>query len=157
LKIVDLFGITVTAGAGLCGAALAFSPGAAAAPLPTGGPTCTEQMAALGAPVANAAPPVPAVLPGPPVVAGAPPGAVPAGAPIAAGVPAGAPVAPAGSPLLQQAGTGKGVPTNPGPALSAFPVILPGPPPVPTPVSPVPVAEPTLVAATGPLPPCCNP
>jgi hypothetical protein len=157
LKIVDLFGITVTAGAGLCGAALAFSPGAAAAPLPTGGPTCTEQMAALGAPVANAAPPVPAVLPGPPVVAGAPPGAVPAGAHIAAGVPAGAPVAPAGSPLLQQAGTGKGVPTNPGPALSAFPVILPGPPPVPTPVSPVPVAEPTLVAATGPLPPCCNP
>jgi len=132
VKIFDLFGITVASSAGLCGAALAFSPGAAAAPQPTGGPTCIEQMAGLGAPVA--APPVPAVLPGPPVVAGAPPGAVPAGAPVPdgvpvpaglpygapvpAGVPAGAPVAagaPAtalvapAAPLLQQAGTGKGV------------------------------------------------
>jgi hypothetical protein len=159
LKILDLFGITVAASAGLCGAALAFSPGAAAAPLPTGGPTCMEQMAGLGAPVANAAPPVPAVLPGPPVVpAGAPlPAGAPAGVPVPAGVPAGAPVAPAGPPLLQQAGAGKGVPTNPGPALTAFPVILPGPPPVPTPASPVPVAGATLTAATAPLPPCCNP
>ncbi len=187
LKIFDLFGITVAASAGLCGAALAFSPGAAAAPPPTGGPTCMGQMAGLGAPATGAAPLVPAVLPGPPVVAGAPPGAVPAGAPVPAGVPAGAPVAAgvpagapvaagvpagapvaagvpagapvpaAGSPLLQQAGAGKGVPTNPGLALMAGPVVLPGPPPVPTPLSPVPVAGPTLAAATGPLPPCCNP
>jgi hypothetical protein len=153
LKILNLFGITVAASGGLCGAALAFSPGAAAAPLPTGGPTCMEQTAGLGAPL------IPAVLPGPPVVAArAPvPAGVPAGAPVAADVPAGAPVAPAGSPLPQQAGAGKGVPTNPGPALMAGPVVLPGPPPVPTPLSPVPVAGPTLAAATGPLPPCCNP
>jgi hypothetical protein len=144
VKILDLFGITVAASAGLCGAALALSPGAAAAPLPTGGPTCTEQMAGLGAPVANAARSVPAVLPGPPVV--------PAGAPVPAGVPA-------GPPLLQQAGSGKGVPTNPGSALTSGPVVLPGPPPVPTPLPPVPVAVAgaTLAAATGPLPPCCNP
>jgi len=183
LKIFDLFGITLASSAGLCGAALAFSPGAAAVPQPTGGPTCIEQMAGLGAPVT--APPVPAVLPGPPVVAGAPPGAVPAGAPVplgapdgvpvpaglpygapvpagvpagapvAAGVPATAPVAPA-APLLQQAGTGKGVPTNPAPALTVGPVVLPGPPPVPTPPSPAPMAHPTLVSATEPLPPCCN-
>jgi hypothetical protein len=154
LKIFGLFGITVAASAGLCGAALAFSPGAAAAPLPTGGPTC--QMLGLGAPVA-AAPPAPVVLPGPPVVpAGAPvPAGVPAGPPVAAGAPAGAPVAPAGAPLLQQAG-GKGVPTNPEPALTAGPVVLPGPP-APTPLPPVPVTGPTLVAATGPVPPCCNP
>ena len=47
------------------------------------------------------------------------------------GAPATAPVAPA-APLLQQAGTGKGVATNPGPELTAGPVVLPGPPPVPT-------------------------
>jgi hypothetical protein len=159
LKILDLFGITLAASAGLCGAALAFSPGAAAAPLPTGGPTCMEQVAGLGAPVAVAAPPVPAVLPGPPVVpAGAPvPAGVPAGAPVAAGAPAGAPVAPAGPPLLQQAGAGKGVPTDPGSALTSGPVVLPGPPPVPTPLPPVPVAGATLAAAPGPLPSCCSP
>jgi hypothetical protein len=196
LKIVDLFGITVAASAGLCGAALAFSPGAAAAPLPMGGPNCMQQMAGLGAPVANATPPVPVVLPGPPVVAAAPadavpagaaapadavpvgaavpaglpvgtpvPAGLPAGAPVLAGVPAGAPVvagapdaAPAApaAPLLQQAG-GKGVPTNPGPALTNSPVVLPGPPPEPTPPSPAPVARPTLVSAFGPLPACCNP
>jgi len=158
VKNFDLFGITVAASAGLCGAALAFSPGAAAAPLPTGGPTCLQEMAGV------AAPPVPAVLPGPPVVAGVPPGAVPAGAPVLAGAPAGAPVpagAPAGAPplaaaapLLGQSGAGKGVPTNPGPALMAGPVVLPGPPLAPTPPSPMPVARPTLVSATAP---CCNP
>jgi hypothetical protein len=156
LKFFDLFGITVAASAGLCAAALAFSPGAAAAPLPTGGPgcvqkmaglealtgvpACVDQMAGLAAPVAGAAPLVPAVLPGPPVVpAGAPlPAGLPAGAPVPAGLPAGAPVpvgapvaagvpggAPA-APLLQQSGTGKGVPTNGAP--TAGPVVLPGPP-----------------------------
>src|ERR1700691_815231 len=85
LKILDLFGITVAASAGLCGAALAFSPGAAAVPPRAGAPTCMEQVASLGAPL------VPAVLPGPPVVAGAPAGAVPAGAPVPAGLAGGGP------------------------------------------------------------------
>jgi hypothetical protein len=185
VKNFDLFGIEVAVSAGLCGAVLAFSPGAAAAPLPAGGPTCLEEMAGVAAPMANSAPPVLAVLPGPPAAAGAPLGAVPAGAPVLAGAPAGAPVAagaPAGAPVAagapagasmpgavpagapppvaaapvpKQSGAGKGVPT--GPALSAGPVVLPGPPPVPTPPSPVPVARPTLVSAAAPLPPCCNP
>jgi hypothetical protein len=148
LKIFDLLGIHVAAGAGLCGATLAFSAGAAAAPLPTGGgPTCVQQMSGLAAPVAAA--PAPVVLPGPP------PGAVPAGAPVLGGAPATAPVPAAAAPLLPQAGTGKGVPT--GPALTAGPVVLPGPPPVPTPTPPAPVTGATLVSATGPLAPCCNP
>jgi hypothetical protein len=183
LKIFDLFGITVAATAGLCGAALVFTPDAAAAPLPLGGPGCTQQMAGIAAPVADAAPPVPLALPGPPVAAGAPfpaaappfpapaaappipplPAGLPVGAPVLAGVPAGAPVVagvpdtvPAVAPLLQQAG-GKGAPTNPGPSLTNMPVVLPGPPPPPTPPSPAPVARPTLVSAFGPAPPCCNP
>jgi len=186
LKIVDLSGITIAASAGLCGAALAFSPSTAAAPLPMGGPSCMQQMA-------GAAPPVPVVLPGPPIAAGAVPAGVPlpagapvpapvpagapvpaaapvpadlpAGAPLLAGVPAGAPavagvpgVVPAApaAPLLQQAG-GKGAPTNPGPALTNMPVVLPGPPQAPAPPSPAPAARPTLVSAFGPVPPCCNP
>lgn len=140
LKIFDLFGITVAATAGLWGAALAFSPGAAAVPLPTGGgPTCVDQMAGFAAPG-------PVVLPGPPVGAGGAP--VPAGAPVGAG----APVAPAAAPVLPQAGSGKGVPTNPDPSLAAGPVVLPGPAPVAAPV-----AGPTLVAATERLLPCGNP
>jgi hypothetical protein len=165
LKIFDLFGVTVTASAGLFLAAMAFSPGAAAAPLSTGGgPTCVNQVAGLAAPG-------PVVLPGPPVgaggapvPAGAPVGAgapaaagAPAGAPVAAGAPAGAPVAPAAAPVLPRAGSGKGVPTNPDPALTAGPVVLPGPAPVPTSLSPAPVAGPTLVTAIAPLIPCCNP
>ena len=151
MKIFDLFGITVAATAGLWGAALAFSPGAAAFPLPTGGgPTCVGQMAGLAAPG-------PVVLPGPPVGAGGAP--VPAGAPVGSGAPvgAGAPVAPAAAPVLPQAGSGKGVPTNPDPSLTAGPVVLPGPAPVPAPVSPAPVAGQTLVSAIERLLPCGNP
>ncbi|HET9891653.1 MAG TPA: hypothetical protein VFQ42_14240, partial [Mycobacterium sp.] len=37
MAIVDRFNIKVVAGAGLCGAAIALSPDAAAAPLITGG------------------------------------------------------------------------------------------------------------------------
>src|SRR5258705_2379009 len=101
LKIFDLCSTTVLASAGLCGAALAFSPSAAAAPLPTGGPACLQQQSGLAAaPIeqmsgsavpaaaggAAAAPAcieqmaglaAPVVLPGPPV----PPAPVPASLP----------------------------------------------------------------------------
>jgi hypothetical protein len=179
LKIFDLFGMTLAASAGLCGAVLAFGPAAAAAPLPRGGPAC--EISDLAGPAAAA--PAPVVLPGPlgvpgapvpagfpggaPVPAGFPGGApvpagFPGGAPVPAGFPGGAPLAagapadaavPVAAPIVPQAGTGKGVPTDPGPALTADPVVLPGPPPVSTPVPPVPV----LAAATGPALPCCNP
>ena len=159
LKTFDLFGITVAASAGLCGAALAFSPDASAAPRPMGGgaacvgkfapapggAACVDQMAGLAAPAA------PVVLPGPPadgipVPAAVPP--VPAGVPVAGGPVLGAPpAAPVAAPLITQSGTGKGVPTNP--ALAADPVVMPGPAPAPPP--PAPAAHPTSVTATGPL------
>ncbi|CAM4294243.1 hypothetical protein MB901379_03166 [Mycobacterium basiliense] len=175
LKKFDQFSIMLAAGAGLFGAALAASPGATSAPLPLGGPTCLEQMAGLAAP-AGAPPVIAPILPGPPVAGAVPlgpalpaalPGAaalpasalpvgapLPAGAPVIAGTPlpaaAGGPDGtPAGAPLLQQAATGKGVPTHQDRELSADPVVLPGPPPAPAPA--------TLAAATAPLPPCCNP
>lgn len=129
MKIIDLLGITVAPIAGLCGAALAFSPDAAAAPLPTGGGACLQQSSAFAAPIEQmsgaaapaaaglpagspaciaqmsglAAPLVPAVLPGPPVVPAAAP--VPLGAPpvpVPLGpppVPLGAPPVPLGAPL----------------------------------------------------------
>lgn len=152
---IAVFGVAA-AGAGLWCAAVAFSPHAAATPLRTGGPACTNQLSGLDGPAAvtapaagsptcaqtglaapaAAAPPVPMALPGPLPAAGGPP--VPPGAPVpaapiapAAPAPAGVPAPAAGAPLLQMAGAGKGVPTNPGPALTTFPVILPGPPPAP--------------------------
>ncbi len=151
MKTFDLFGITVAATAGLCGAALTFSPaasaGGGAACMATssgpaaGGVACVDQMAGLAAPA-------PVVVPGPP------PGVVPpvplapppvplvppvGGAPIL-GAPAAAPVAP----LITQGGIGgKGVPTNP--ALTADPVVLPGPA-----ATPGPAPHSTLVTATGP-------
>src|SRR6202023_3444102 len=93
LKIFDLCSTTVLASAGLCGAALAFGPSAAAAPLPTGGPACLQQESGLAAApieqMSGSAAPVaaggaaggpaciaqmsglaaPVVLPGPPVAA----------------------------------------------------------------------------------------
>ena len=160
LKIVDLFGITVAASAGLCGAALTFSPDASAAPRPMGGGACVAPggapcvvpMSGLGAPAA------PVVLPGPPADAVPVPAAVP---PVPAGVPAGGPVlgapvpAPVAVPLMTQSGKGKGVPTNP--SLAADPVVRPGPAPVPTPPPPAPASHPTLVTAIGPLPAGSNP
>jgi hypothetical protein len=139
VKMFHLFGVTVTVSAGLCAAAVALSPGAAAAPLPMGGPTCVDQMAG---PVAAAPPPVPMALPGPLPGAGGPP----AGAPVLPD----APVVPASAPVA-----GKGVPTDPGPALTAFPEIRPGPPPLPAPPPPAP--GPVLVSAIEPLPTCCKP
>ncbi|KJX75637.1 hypothetical protein, partial [Mycobacterium lepromatosis] len=125
MKVFDRFNTAMLVSAGLCGAALAFSPGAAAAPLPipTGGPTCIEQMAVAGLGAAPAA--VPAVLPGPvpgtvpPVPLGpggfppvVPPGGfppvVPPGAPAIGPLPAGDSAA-LGSGIL----AGKGVPTAP--------------------------------------------
>ncbi|MDC8973263.1 hypothetical protein [Mycobacterium marinum] len=190
MRKFDRINIAVVASAGLCGAAFAFSPSAAATPLRTGGPSCVEQMAGVGAPAAGAAPVMAPILPGPPVagavpVAGGPllpvpaagpvpipaPAPVPAGAPVP--LPAGAPVpvpvavgapvpaaapAPAAAPLLLQAG-GKGEPTAIDPALTADPVVLPGPPPAPAPAPPAPtvVTGATLAAATQPVAPCCNP
>ena len=42
----DRFNIKVVAGVGLCGAAIALSPDAAAAPLKTGGYACVQAAAA---------------------------------------------------------------------------------------------------------------
>lgn len=154
MKVFDRFNTAILVSAGLCGAALAFSPSAAAAPLsmPTGGPTCIEQMAGLGAVPAA----VPAVLPGP--VAGAVPSVpvVPSGGfpPV---VPPG--VAPAVGPLLAEDSAalgsgilaGKGVPTaSPQAALSGL-VVLPGPP---ASVEAPPAAAPVVAAATPLL--CCG-
>ena len=153
LKTFDLLGITVAAGAGLCGAALAFSPAASAgggaacvdkfATAP-GGAACVDQMAGLAAPA-------PVVLPGP-VGGGAPPvplapPPVPLVPPVGGAPILGAPpVAPVTAPLITQGGIGgKGVPTNP--SLAADPVVRPGPTAAPAPAS---GAQPTLVTATAP-------
>ena len=163
MKFFALFGITVAASAGLCGAALTFSPDASAAPRPMGGGTCVDKFATApgGAACMDqmsglAAPAAPVVLPGPPADAVPVPAAVP---PVPAGVPAGGPVlgapAPVAAPLVMQPGAGKGVPTNP--SLAADPVIWPGPAPVPTPPPPAPASHPTLVTAIGPLPAGSNP
>ncbi|MGC2799675.1 MAG: beta-xylosidase, partial [Mycobacterium sp.] len=82
----DRYNIKVVIGVGLCGTAVAFSTGAAAAPLKTGGYACVQGAAGeVGAP---------AVVGGPVVAAVCVPPA-PAGAPIAemGGAPAAAPVA----------------------------------------------------------------
>jgi hypothetical protein len=154
MTIFDRYNIrVVAAGAGLCGVAMALSPGVAAAPLPTGGYACAQSTAgeADGAsPVAGVCSPasaslsdmagIPLALPGPvpaaaPVPVGAPVAApVPVGAPVAAPVPVGAPVAapvPVGAPLMDMAGGygGKGQPTGPPPdgaPVSGQP-IAPGP------------------------------
>ena len=146
LKTFDLVGITVAASAGLCSAALAFSPDASAgggaacvdkfATAPDGA-ACVDQMAGLAAPA-------PVVLPGP-LGGGAPP--VPLVPPVGGAPILGAPpVAPVTAPLITQAGIGgKGVPTNP--SLTADPVVRPGPAAAPSPAS---GAQPTLVTATAP-------
>ncbi|EFG76709.1 hypothetical protein HMPREF0591_3388, partial [Mycobacterium parascrofulaceum ATCC BAA-614] len=54
MAIVDRFGMKVVASLGLCGAALALSPDAAATPLKTGGYACIEgQAGEAGAPLAG--------------------------------------------------------------------------------------------------------
>ena len=157
MAIFDRFDIKVVASAGLCAAAIALSPDAAAASFSTGGYACIQSSAgaasgaaAAGAPVAGggagaaagcipASAPVadmagiPMALPGPvPVVPAAAP--VPVGAPVAAPVPVGAPVAapvPVGAPVVNMGGAygGKGAPTGPPPPGAPLPgqPILPGP------------------------------
>lgn len=145
--MIGRFNIEVVAAAVLCGAAVALSPSAAAAPLMAGGDECLQTSAGTAvpaemcgpaaAPVADMAG-VPLALPGPvpvpvpaavPIPAGLP---VPVGAPIPVGAPvaAGAPV-PAGAPLAEMAGTyaGKGDLTGPAPAGAPVPgqPVLPGP------------------------------
>ena len=153
----DRFNIKVVAGIGLCGAAIALSPDAAAAPLKTGGYACIQGAAGeVGAPAvaggpAGAGGPVVAQVCVPPAPAGAPivgmAGApavapVPAAAPIPAGapLPVGAPLialGPVGAPvpgavLTDLAGGpgGKGAPTGPAPAGGPVPgqPLPPGPP-----------------------------
>ncbi|WIM87115.1 hypothetical protein PT015_19945 [Candidatus Mycobacterium wuenschmannii] len=110
----DRFSIKVVAGVGLCGAAIALSPAAVAAPWKSGGAACMYGSAGeVGAPAAagagaGAAGAAGAGCAGAPIadMAGAPVAALPVGAPIPAGAPvpgglpfpAGAPV-PAGAPL----------------------------------------------------------
>ena len=123
MTIFDRFTIGVVAGVGLCGAAIALSPDAAAVPYMTGGGACMYGQAgeagapAAGGPVgaagAAACAPltdmagIPMAVPGPavvPIPAGAPlialgPPPVPLGAPLPLGAPIGAPL-PLGAPLV---------------------------------------------------------
>jgi hypothetical protein len=158
VTIFDRFNITVIASAGLFGAAMAFSPDAAAVPVKTGGACMYGQAGdvapAAGGPVgaagagACAAPltdmsgvpfaapgavPVPLGPPliGPPIV---PP--VPLGAPVGAPLPLGAPLvalggAPEAAPIVDMAGV-KDQPTGPAPVGGP----APGSPTSPGPSSP---------------------
>ena len=130
MTIFDRFNIKVVAGAGLCGAAIALSQAAAAAPLITGGYACIQASAGDTAPSGAATGPVAAGGCGPasaPLadMAGIPltlPGPVPVGAPLGAPVPVGVIDVAAGY-------GGKGAPTGPPPAGAPVPgqPVLPGP------------------------------
>jgi hypothetical protein len=158
------FAVAVAAGAGVCGAALLFSPGAGANPLhplPTGGPGCFEQQAAFGAaaapvvlpgPAAGAAPLAPIVPPVPPVPPVVPPVPLAPVVPVAgAGA---APIADAGAPITMAAGTGKGAPTGAA-SKAAEPVVVPGPPPAPVAAEPAPAPIPAVLAGVATaVPPC---
>jgi hypothetical protein len=151
MAIFDRLRIKVVAGVGLCGAAMALSPDAAATPLKTGGYSCVQGIAGETAPAAVAGGPVVAPVCVPPASAGAalsgaagPAAAAPvpagAGAPAPVGAPAGLPVgapviagAPApGGVLLTGVGglAGKDAPTGTTPTGGPAPgqPILPGPP-----------------------------
>ncbi|OBK20559.1 hypothetical protein A5634_12570 [Mycobacterium asiaticum] len=168
VRMIDRFCVAVAAGAGLCGAALALSPGAVATPFATGGAACMEQQAGFGAaplgaapvvlpgpipvaPVVPVVPPVPLVPPAPAVVPPVPP-AVPvvpiAGAGAGAGVADGAPPA---APITMNSGTGKGAPVAPPPTKAADPVVLPGPAVPAQPQAPIPAV---LAGSTTALPAC---
>src|SRR4030088_2829323 len=138
MTIFDRFTMGVVAGVGLCGAAIALSPDAAAVPYQTGGGSCMYGQAgeagapAAGGPVgaagAAACAPltdmagIPMVVPGPgvvPIPAGAPLIAlgppippVPLGAPLPLGAPIGAPL-PLGAPLVALGGVADGIPVAP--------------------------------------------
>jgi hypothetical protein len=140
MTIFDRFNITVVASAGLCGAAIALSQAAAAAPLITGGYACIQASAGDTAPSVAATGPVADGGCGPasaPLadMAGIPltlPGPVPVGAPLGAPVPVGAPLGapvPVGVIDVAAGYGGKGAPTGPPPAGAPVPgqPVLPGP------------------------------
>ena len=121
MTIFGRFNVKVVASAGLCGAAIALSPHAAAAPLITGGHACIQGMAgeagspaaAAGGPLAAAGGPLAAA--GGPVAGGGPlpatGGPAAAGGPVAAGGPLGADVcSSASAPLTGMAGVPLAVP-----------------------------------------------
>src|SRR5580693_3662172 len=128
MAIFDRLGIKVIAGVGLCGAAMALSPDAAAMSLKTGGYSCVQGIAGETAPAAVAGGPAGAPVPagaGAPVPVGAPVG-LPVGAPVIAGAPA-----PGGALLTGVGGlAGKDAPTGATPTGGPAPgqPILPGPP-----------------------------
>ena len=134
MTMFDRFNIgVVAAAAGMCGVAIALSPGAAAAPLITGGYECFQTSAG------EAGGASPAAADGMPV----------AGAPAAAG---GLPVAggciPASAPLADMAGIPMALP---GPVPVAAPVPLAAPAPLGAPVPVVaPAAAPVPLAAPVP-------
>ena len=149
MAIFDRFNITVVAGAGLCGAAMAFSAHATAAPLPTGGYACMQGQAG------EAAPPL-AGGPGAAGAAGAPVTACTtsaslsdmAGGPLA--VPGPIPVVPVGAPPVPVA------PPLPfgAPPVPVAPPLPFGAPPVPVgapPMPVVPVGAPLIALAGAPV------
>ena len=165
MTIFDRFTIGVVAGVGLCGAAIALSPDAAAVPYRTGGGSCMYGQAgeagapAAGGPVgaagAAACAPltdmagIPMVVPGPavvPIPAGAPLIAlgppippVPLGAPLPLGAPIGAPL-PLGAPLVALGGVADGIPVAPLIDMSGVKDAPTGPAPTGGPVSGQPVS-----------------
>jgi hypothetical protein len=148
MTIFDRFSIRlVAAGAGLCGAALVFSPDVTAAPLITGGGyACVEGAAgqAGGAPVAAPCAPaaasvadmagVPMALPGP--IPAAPPVPVVPALPLAPPVPV-VPVVPAGAPVAAPVAGGAPIDMANGYAGKGDP-ILPAPPGAPMNGQPIP-------------------
>jgi hypothetical protein len=139
MAIVERFNIKVVAGAGLCGAAIALSPDAAAAPLITGGHACTQQQAGE----------VPAAVGG---LEGAG-GAGAAGGPVLAS----GPVAEVcGAPLTDMSGVPLVVPGPVGapvvaPVPAGVPLGVPAPLGAPLPVAPVVPAGAPLIALGGPV------
>src|SRR5947209_2584111 len=120
MTVFDRFNVKVGAIAGLCGAAMALSPDAAAAPLKTGGYACMQGLSGeAGAPAAGG----PVAAAGGPVVAG---GAPAAGGPVAGGAPAaggaggpGGPGGPAAAPVCTA--------SAPISDMSGVPIVAPGP------------------------------
>src|ERR1700739_3581428 len=105
MTVFDRFNITVGAIAGLCGAAMALSPDAAATPLKTGGHACVQGMSGETAALAGAE--------GLPAAGG--PGA-------AGGLPAaGGPAAAGGLPAAGGPGAGGGLPAAGGPGAGGGP------------------------------------
>jgi hypothetical protein len=116
MAIVDRFIIKVVASAGLCGAAIALSPTAAAVPFMTGGHACIEGqagelaplpaaggVAAAGAPVAAPCAAPMADMAGIPMAVPGPLPVVPMAAPLPL-VPPPVPVVPVGAPLVALGG-----------------------------------------------------